>query len=358
MVWLGVEGHDSIAEQFKERLQRGRLGSSFLFVGPSGIGKRFLARRLAMTLLCPAAGPSFAACGTCLSCTQIESGNHPDILFVSKPADRTVIPIDMFVGDREHRMREGLCPWMAIKPAEGGRRIAIIDDADDMSEESANALLKTLEEPPPRSVLILIGTSPQSQLPTIRSRCQLVTFKPLSAEVVARILVQQGMEKDKAEQLAPLCQGSLERASVLADPGVLEFRPEWYRLLQDIDGNDLERTRIVQAFIDAAGKESSARRKRLEVILDITLDFFDQCLHRYLGLPRVADPTIMTSVEELLRVWKWGDEGIVACLDRTLSAQRHVEANSNVSTNLEAWLDDLMRIARGGPFVPAAQPLR
>ena len=79
-----------------------------------------------------------------------------------------------------------------LKPALGGRRIAIIDDADYLNDEGANALLKTIEEPPPRSVLILIGASPAKQLPTIRSRCQLIRFRPLPLEVVAELLVSRG----------------------------------------------------------------------------------------------------------------------------------------------------------------------
>lgn len=358
MNWLGLQGHDEIINQFQERIRRDRLGSSFLFVGPDGVGKRTFARRLAMTLLCPSGLESFAACGACPACLQVESGNHPDVLVVSRPSDRTVIPIDAFVGDREHRMREGLCPWIAVKPSEGSRRIAIIDDADDMSEEGANALLKTLEEPPPRSVLILIGSSAQAQLPTIRSRCQLVTFRPLQTEVIAEILKSQGMDQSQANRLAPLSQGSLAAARILADPGILEFRPEWYRLLVDVRGNDLDRTKTVQEFVESGGKETGARRQRLGVILNLTLEFFDYCLHTYLGDNRVADATLAEAAEGFLREWPWGDEGLVACLDRTFLAQRHLESNANVPTNLEAWLDDLMRIARGGPFVAAALPLR
>ena len=97
------------------------------------------------------------------------SATHPDLHLVSKPADRGFIPLSAFIGDEAHRMREGLCHTIALKPMMGGRRVAIIDDADYLNDESANALLKTLEEPPPRSVLILIAGNLERQLPTIRS---------------------------------------------------------------------------------------------------------------------------------------------------------------------------------------------
>ncbi len=182
MVWQGIEGHDAIADRFRTALTHGRLASTFLFVGPAGIGKRTFALKLAQSLLCQAVpAEQLAPCGTCDSCIQVLAGTHPDLHLVCKPADKGFIPLAAFIGDDDHRMREGLCHAIALKPFMGGRRIAIIDDADYLNEEGANSLLKTLEEPPPRSVLILIATSLERQLPTIRSRCQTVRFGRLDA---------------------------------------------------------------------------------------------------------------------------------------------------------------------------------
>ena len=120
-------------------------------------------------------------------------GTHPDVHLLARPADKAFIPVELFIGDKEHRMREGLCYDISLKPYSGRRKVAIIDDADYFNKEGANCLLKTLEEPPPKSVLILIGTSEQRQLPTIRSRCQVVRFRPLAESDVAEILVEQGL---------------------------------------------------------------------------------------------------------------------------------------------------------------------
>ena len=112
-------------------------------------------------------------------------------------------------------MREGLCHAIALKSFMGGRKIAVIDDADDLNVEGANALLKTLEEPPPDSLLILIGTSVERQLPTIRSRSQMIHFHPLPAETVERLLLARQSIEDPAEaaRLARQCGGSLTRSS-------------------------------------------------------------------------------------------------------------------------------------------------
>ncbi|HND51659.1 MAG TPA: AAA family ATPase, partial [Pirellulaceae bacterium] len=164
-------GHDDVFERFQRAVARGRLASTFLFVGPPGIGKKATAIRIAQALLCESNGPdTLNSCGHCEGCTLVASSSHPDLEIIQKPEDKTIIPVSLFIGDDEHRMREGLCHSISLKPFRGGRKVAIIDDADYLNVEGANCLLKTLEEPPPKSVLILIGTSEQKQLPTIRSR--------------------------------------------------------------------------------------------------------------------------------------------------------------------------------------------
>src|SRR5581483_1510034 len=129
-------------------------------------------------------------------------------------ADRSSIPLALLIGDDAPRMREGLCHDIALKPFMGGRKVAIIDDADALNEEGANCLLKTLEEPPARSVLILIGTSTDKQLPTIRSRCQIVRFGGLEPNTIAEIVASRGLIADvhQARRLAEFSEGSIERA--------------------------------------------------------------------------------------------------------------------------------------------------
>lgn len=354
MTWLDIEGQDDVIDQFRRRARGGRLGASFLFVGPEGIGKRAFAIRLAQSLLCPTGREELSACGSCPSCQQIESRTHSDFRLVDRPADRTMIPIEAFIGDREHRMREGLCPWIARKPTAGSRRVAVIDDADDISAEAANSLLKTLEEPPPKSVLILIGTSAARQLPTIRSRCQLVRFHSLSAESVAKVLAREGMAPTMVADVVRLSEGSLTRARTLADPAVLEFRGEWFEHLGAGGEIPAERTRIAQGFVDGGGKELASRRARMEVALDLSLFFYRQGLRHAAGLPVEFDPRGDKALQGFLHQWNWGLEGLAACIDRSLQAQRHIDQNANVSTCLEAWLDDLARIERSGPRAVAS----
>ena len=145
-----ITGQDAVVEQFVRAAEQERIAGSYLFIGPSGVGKSTFALALAKSLLCERPQPGLVACGACASCVQAEGGSHPDIDVVAKPADRATIPLDAFIGDAEHRMQEGLLRRLVLRPALGGRRVAIILDADHLSEEAANCLLKMLEEPPGR----------------------------------------------------------------------------------------------------------------------------------------------------------------------------------------------------------------
>ena len=204
--------------RFRRTLAADRLASTYLFVGPAGIGKKRFALALAKSPAVPttigatirsnpAAIASRADCST--------AGNHPDLDVVGLPKDKSTLPLELFIGDKEHRNQDGLCHRISLRPFLGGRKVAIIDDADHFSQESANCLLKTLEEPPPRSLMILIGTSPSKQLPTIRSRSQVVRFQPLPASTRRRDSARRREwqpTRRRPSRLATYSEGSIERA--------------------------------------------------------------------------------------------------------------------------------------------------
>ncbi|MEX0820084.1 MAG: DNA polymerase III subunit, partial [Pirellulaceae bacterium] len=277
MSWQGIEGHDDNVERFRRILACGRLASTFLFVGPPGIGKRTFAMKLAQSLLCEvAADAELNPCGKCPACQQVAAGTHPDLDLISKPADKSFIPVEFFIGDRDHRMQDGLCHNISLKPYLGGRKIAIIDDADYLNQEGANCLLKTLEEPPPKSVIILIGSSEQSQLPTIRSRCQIVRFRRLGQEVVASLLLSLGgVETDvEARRVAALSEGSLWRAKQFCDPQLSDFRGEFLAKLSQLPDQAVSLAADIGLFVDAAGKDAPVRRERLKLVIMIAVDYY------------------------------------------------------------------------------------
>src|SRR6185295_3052167 len=167
---------------------------------------------------------------------------------------------------------------ISLKAFMGGRKVAIIDDADYLNEEGANCLLKTLEEPPPRSVLILIGTSSDRQLPTIRSRAQIVRFRPLDASIVAELLTERGIVSDAAQanRLATYSGGSLARAKELADPQLWAFRGSLFASLSQHPLPNVSLAQTMLKFVDEAGKEAPLRRARLRILIGFAIDFYRQ----------------------------------------------------------------------------------
>jgi DNA polymerase-3 subunit delta' len=346
-MWHGIYGHDEVVERFRRALARGRLASSFLFVGPEGIGKRRFAMKFAQALLCQQRPEeAMDPCELCPSCTQVEALTHPDLEIVSKPADKATLPLELLIGDKEHRTREGLCSRIAMKPFMGGRKIAIIDDADVLATEGANSLLKTLEEPPPKSVLILIGTSEAKQLPTIRSRCQPIRFQPLAPEMVAEILASNGLLPAGADavHLARHSGGSVRRAVELADPAIWEFRDTLYRALREPMLDSVRLATAVTAFVDQAGKEAPLRRARMRQVIGFAAQFYQRLLRRLSGSAD-SDDDLDGAIAEAAGHWQGDSEAVAACLDRCLEAAEQVDRNVHPTMLVEAWLDGLAAIA-------------
>jgi DNA polymerase-3 subunit delta' len=357
-MWQGIEGHDRIVEQFRRAIKRGRLASTFLFVGPPGIGKRSFALALAKSLLCERRDEVLLdPCGICPSCVQVDAGTHPDLYLLGLPEGKSSIPIKLLIGENETRMREGLCYDISLKPFMGDRKIAILDDADYFNTPAvANCLLKTLEEPPPRSVIILIGTSESKQLPTIRSRAQIIRFAPLRPETVTRVLLEKQLVADTAEatRLAAFSEGSLSRAIELADPELWRFRGE---LLAGLAIEPLPSYRLapaVVAFVDAAGKEAPPRRARARLVIGFAIGFYRHLLYRQIAAGQATTPESdrVTRDEETerhvsaaLRGEKTDADATAARIERSLEALSHIDRNANQATLLEAWLDDV-RFAR------------
>lgn len=344
-----IIGHDAVFERFRRAVQRGRLASTFLFVGPAGIGKRLTAFRIAQSLLCETyPETALQACGECPACQMFQAGTHPDFTLIQKPADRATIPLELFLGDREDRMQSGLCHAISLKPFRGGRKIAVIDDADYLNTEGANCLLKTLEEPPPRSLLILISSSEQRQLPTIRSRCQTVRFRPFATEELAQLIVSQGIADSPAEAnaLAELANGSLQRARDLADSELREFRVRLLQELPPASWMTLTLAKDLAKFVETAGKESAAKRGRFRLLIGFATDFYQQLLNGLVGAPMAGDKPLRDAVQAGLRAWPGTAESAADCLDTCLTMETYLDQNANLNSLAECWLDELSDKAR------------
>ena len=362
MTWQGVVGHDEVVERFRRAISRGRLASSFLFVGPSGIGKRRFAMRLAQALLCHTRPESaMDPCGICSACTQVQAGTHPDFQMVSKPPDKSAIPLGLLIGDPpDYPRREALCHAIGMKPMMGGRKVAVIDDADYLNVEGANSLLKTLEEPPPRSVLILLGTSPARQLPTIRSRCQLIRFRPLSEEVVAQLLLEHGLVSDAADarRLAAHSGGSVQRAVELADPALWEFRRVLFQRLAEPAIDSVRLSAALMDLVEHSGKEPAVRRARIRQVLRFAIEFYQLLVCGLTGAPLTGDQELRHATERAMAAWQGDLLLAAACLDRCLEAAEQLDRNAHQATLIEGWFDSLARMTAPGHPASGARSLR
>jgi DNA polymerase III subunit delta' len=348
-MWQGIHGHDDVADRFRRTLARNRMASTYLFVGPAGIGKKRFALALAKSLLCQQVGDDpLEPCGQCESCRLFDAGSHPDLDVVGLPKDKSTLPLELFIGDKEHRNQDGLCHRISLRPFLGGRKVAIINDADHFSQESANCLLKTLEEPPPRSLMILIGTSPSKQLPTIRSRSQVVRFRPLPVDTVAEILLSTGAATDSesAVRLATYGEGSVERAHELADPAIWQFRAQLLHDLAATDSNVVRMAKSVQTFVDEAGKEASDRRERLRTIIGFAQEFYLGKLRSQVGGDPRGDELLVSSLRRSAEgsaggSWAASVRHVTIRLDRCLESLEQIDRNANLGLVIQNWCEGL-----------------
>jgi DNA polymerase-3 subunit delta' len=211
MSFSNIFCQDTPIKTIRRSLVSGKTPHAYLFSGPSGVGKHTTARTLAAALNCTESADD--ACGLCNSCRKVDKDVHPDVFEVTLPAAKKSIPVDS-IRELEHRL--------ALRPHEGRAKVVIVDPADMMTEASANALLKTLEEPKPGRYLILITSRLSYLLPTVRSRCQIVRFGALSSDTVEKLLLEVGVLPEKAGPAAALSDGSMTRGMSYADDTVVE----------------------------------------------------------------------------------------------------------------------------------------
>ncbi len=224
MAFSQILGQDTAIQILRQALIHDRLAHAYLLVGPEGVGKRLTALTLAKAMNCLTPPESGEACEVCASCSKINSSNHADVVRIEPDGD--FIKIDQ-VREVQRQLR--------FRPLEGGRRICILDCADRLNEAAANALLKTLEEPPAETHLFLVSARPHRLLPTILSRCQWVKFKPLSRGHLAQILRSvSSLSEEQALFYASLSGGSASQALFLGDRLDFQKRVAWLQTFADL----------------------------------------------------------------------------------------------------------------------------
>lgn len=345
MTWNELRSHAGAREMLRRSLSRGRMAHTWLFTGLDGVGKKKFAKLLAQSLFCERhEEQELECCGVCGPCRQFQAGNHPDFYLVECPEGKRELPIELFVGTPEKRGREGLCHDLTQTPMAGGRKIAIIDGGDLLNEAGANALLKTLEEPPAHSLIILVAANRDAILPTILSRCQILRFQPLPAEDVAAILLKEGLTEDReaAERGARLCEGSLTLAQGLLDPALGSEREEIFDALAAPLFNSVGLAKRLLEGIDNAGAESSAQRERAGWQIRFLVEFLREMLLRLpADEPEGEIPQVTKLLERCDRESETTQLAVEELLERTIRATEELDQNVSLPLCLEALCDEL-----------------
>jgi len=223
-----IIGHQKQLGILRAGLAAGRLHHAYLFIGPEGVGKRTVAAALAKALHCERRTGDF--CSECVNCARIADGNHPDVRIVEPLAEKKEIGIPQI---REIERDLG------YRSFTGRRKIVIVDPAGLLNIAAQNALLKTLEEPPQASLIILVATGAGGLLPTLRSRCLRLAFAPLARrEVAAHLQKAHKKTAEEADLLASISFGSLGVALGLDSAALTEKRRAWVEMLGEVDGRN------------------------------------------------------------------------------------------------------------------------
>ena len=249
-----LAGHEATEAILADAIRAGRLHHAWLITGPQGIGKATLAFRFARRLLAggepgddlalPAGHPSFR---------RVAAGSHADLLTVERTLnERGKLRSEIVIDDVRR-----VAGFLRRTPAEGGWRVVVVDGAEDLNRNAANALLKVLEEPPPRAILLLVCSAAGRLMPTMRSRCRRLALGPLAEGVVRGLLTryQPELAEDDAARLAGIAEGSIGRALSLAAGGGVTQASLVDQVLGNLDKLDVIRA---HAVADALGRDEGA----------------------------------------------------------------------------------------------------
>jgi len=265
-------GFDAIVGQqhpiklLKTFIRSGTMPHALLFTGDAGVGKKMTATALAMACNCltlksalrhPPHPEAIDACGLCVPCKKISGGHHPDVIRVA--------PLSSVIRIAQIR---SLLQSLALKPNEADRRVVILSEAQTMNPEAGNALLKVLEEPPDRTLLVLTASQPSDLLPTVVSRCRHLRFNPLcSADVKQLLTLAGGIDPESAETVSILCGGSYTRAQQLIDRQWLSRRDWIIRAIADQMANDgPPKIRAWLALSEKLAKKKDLIEESLEIV--------------------------------------------------------------------------------------------
>ena len=314
-----VVGHKDIINYIRNAVREDKVSHAYILNGERGAGKKMLADLFAATLLCEKGGPD--PCNECHSCRQAESGNHPDIIKVTHEKPNSISVDDI---------REQVNNTIMIKPYQGPYKVYIIPQADMMTPQAQNALLKTIEEPPEYAVIMLLTENADTLLPTINSRCVMLKLRNIKDTLIKKYLMETMQVPDyKADMCTAFAQGNMGRAIMLANSEHFnEIRDEAVQLLKYI--NEMELSEIVQAV-----SRITAYKLEINDYLDIIMIWYrDVLLYKATkDMDKVVFKDQLKYIKE--RAKRSSYEGIELIIESLEKAKARLKANVNFDLVME-----------------------
>ncbi len=324
--WKNLIGHASTVALLKKNIAEEKFPHAVIFSGEEGIGKRLAAQICAAALLCenPVDGEP---CGSCESCRLVAAKSHPDFYVVEPEATKTVRNIKI------GQIRE-LQAEVSLRPINSSRRVVILDGAELLNKAAANCLLKTIEEPPSRTIFILLTASRSSLLMTIRSRCRTIHFEKLSASQISDALTAQGVDPQESQRLSVIAGGSFGRALRLKETGGAQLRETALVTLEKILNGELSNEEIFSFGTQTA---DWSREKFADFLSHEQKILRDICFSKFL-------PPHNPDLAERLSKMKIPERKIFLMTEAGADFNRRLKSNASLRLLAEAYLMTLRKI--------------
>ena len=322
-----ILGNEMIKDHFQKAIENHKVSHAYILTGEAGTGRKSITNAFSMALLCEKGGKE--PCMVCHSCKQVLSGNHPDLIYVKHEKPNSIGVDDI---------REQINDTIMIRPYSSHNKIYVVDEAEKMTVQAQNALLKTIEEPPAYAVLILITTNQEAFLPTILSRCVQLKLKPLKDSTVKGYLVEHlGIPEKEADVCAAFARGNLGKAIHLASSE--EFKELYLKVLVMI--KQIESMDIVELL------EKIKEMKELNFDISEVLDFLQLWYRDVLMFKVTKDMNLLIFKDEYKTIngmgQKIGYQGLENILDAIEVCRTRLNANVNMELAMELLLLTMKR---------------
>jgi DNA polymerase-3 subunit delta' len=321
-----ILGHDQIKEHFRRAIETEKVSHAYILSGESGMGKKTLAKVFSLTLLCESGKSD--PCMNCHSCRQVLSNNHPDLIYVTHEK-----PSSIGVDDIRKQINDTI--W--IRPYIGRYKIYIVDEAEKMTVQAQNALLKTIEEPPFYGMILLLTTSQEIFLPTILSRCVQMKLKPLQDSSVKNYLMEKlDTEEEKADIYTAFARGNLGKGiSIASSEDFQAMYQEMLHLMKNIHLMD------ISEMLDFIRKMKEDKLDDEECLEFIEMWYRDVLLFKATG-----DRELLIFKNEYPSIEKISSESNYDSLERILRGIEKARTRMNFNVNMELTMELLLLIIK------------